>query len=416
MARCPCVTEPARRASARRRHPPARGHPRIDSGGGEVVQAGSLRSARVESLRALAALAVVVAHCWQYSYNFGWASLVPYWHRVIATAGNAGVELFFALSGYLIFRPFARAAFGGGRRIPLGTYVRNRFVRIMPLYWVAVVVLLVTTQHGGTGQQWWRFALMAQNFSTHTLQTVDGPMWSVVVEVQFYVLLPLVTVVLSTVGRGRRSAAAGLLVALGVLSASLQWIYGADPLVDRSLPATFYWFVPGMLLALLQIHWDERRPDWVRSLLGRRDLWLGAGLVVWAGQAWFLTGTAPLIVLASFLTVGAVTLPLADGPAVRLLDVRPLSLVGVVSYSLYMWHVPLVAELVRVPGLSGRFLPLLGVALPVTLAVATASYLVVERPALRLRRTWATTRGDGTPERLGPVVAEPVPELGFERL
>src|SRR3954447_21096105 len=105
--------------------------PRTD----EVVQAGELRSARIESLRALAALGVLLGHLWgQANAHAAGATMDGFGARVLL-GGGFGVWLFFALSGYLLFWPFARAALGDGRRIDLGRYARNRLLRIVPLYY-----------------------------------------------------------------------------------------------------------------------------------------------------------------------------------------------------------------------------------------------------------------------------------------
>src|SRR5579875_3018157 len=185
--------------------------------GAAVVQAGEVRSARIESMRAVAALAVVGAHAWLYSHLFGpdsYSSLP----RRLAAGGGLGVMLFFALTGYLIYRPFARRDFGGGAEVRLATYARNRVLRIVPLYWVAVTFLLLVTQHGGTANQWWRFLTFSESFSLSTAQTVDGPMWSLVVEVHFYLLLPLLAWGLARVSGGSRALAGAWLVALAAPS------------------------------------------------------------------------------------------------------------------------------------------------------------------------------------------------------
>jgi peptidoglycan/LPS O-acetylase OafA/YrhL len=70
----------------------------------------------------------------------------------------------------------------------------------------------------------------------------------------------------------------------------------------------------------------------------------------------------------------------------RALDWRPLAALGVASYSLYLWHQPLLARLELETGLG--FLPLLAVGLPLCAAVAAVTYLTVERPFLRMRRRW----------------------------
>ena len=364
-----------------------------DPGAHEVVQAGARRSARIESLRAVAALAVLVSHVWLYSHRFAPASYASFWRRALA-GGGFGVQLFFALSGFLIFRPFARRDFGDGARIDLRTYARNRAVRILPLYWSAVAILLIFTQAGGSFTQWWRFTTFSESFSTRTAQTVDGPMWSLVVELHFYVLLPLLAWVLGRLCRGRRWPAIACLVMLAVPSVVLSHLDPEPVSVWRfSLPATFYGFVPGMVLALVVIEWQEHRPRWLTGALASANLWLVASAAVWAVTFWRYDLAAPGTAIASFLTVGAVVLPLRHGALVRALDWRPLALVGVASYSLYIWHVPIIEHLYTHATIAS-FPRLLVVAAPAAIAVAALSYAVIEQPALRLRRRWVRAPGE----------------------
>ena len=98
-----------------------------------VEQAGEIRLARVESLRALAALGVLGSHAWGEHHSFTPAAYDGHLDRLVF-GGGYGVYVFFALSGYLLFRPLARAAFGDGERVDLGDYGRNRVLRIVPLY------------------------------------------------------------------------------------------------------------------------------------------------------------------------------------------------------------------------------------------------------------------------------------------
>jgi peptidoglycan/LPS O-acetylase OafA/YrhL len=381
----------------------------LAAAGGALVQAGENRVARIESLRAVAALAVLVSHVFLYSRRFGPTSFDTWLHRSISGGGIFGVQLFFALSGFLIFRPFAERDYGQGGPIDLRSYAWNRAVRILPLYWCAVAVLLVFTQDGGSLTQWLRFTTLTQQFFADTAQTVDGVMWTLVVELHFYLLLPFLATALARVCARRRQRAAVALVLLGAASVALFRL-GPDPEVvwQHSLPATFYGFVPGMLLALLAVGWREQRPTWLRSHLGRADLWLVASIPVWLACFWDYDWDAPLTAVAAFLTVGAVVLPLEPGRVVRALDWRPLALVGVASYSLYIWHVPIIEQLYLRPALTS-FPALLAVATPLALVVAAVSYVLVEHPALRLRRRWAVTspRTGGASEaawtdRLGP--------------
>jgi peptidoglycan/LPS O-acetylase OafA/YrhL len=354
--------------------------PRAAKASGETAsidQAGEQRLARVESLRALAALGVLIGHVWGAHHRFGPFATDSLAARTIF-GGGYGVFVFFALSGYLLYRPLAAATFGG-ERVDLRRYARNRVLRILPLYYVVVVVLLVVKEGGGTLGQWWRFATLTQNFFSSTVVTVDGPMWSLIVEVQFYALLPLVALALAWLGRGSRRNAALILLACGLAGAALRWElinhrHTSDPRVIYSLLATSFFFVPGMLLALVR---EVRLP----GVLGNAGAWLLASVPVWLFVFDDYSRTAWAAV-ASFLVVGAVALPLREGPLVRALDWRPLALIGVASYSLYLWHLPIVDALTPQPLL---------LSVPLSLLVAFASYRFVEAPFLRLRRRWSSS-------------------------
>src|SRR3954454_8715517 len=121
-----------------------------------VQQAGERRAARIESLRALAALGVLLGHAYGWSHH--WQGLFATFSGRLVLSGGFGVFLFFALSGYLLFLPFARAAFGSGGRIDVRRYALNRAVRILPLYYVVIGTYLVIHDEG-VGAKWWRFLL-----------------------------------------------------------------------------------------------------------------------------------------------------------------------------------------------------------------------------------------------------------------
>lgn len=366
-----------------------------------VIQAGQPRLARIESLRAVAALAVVVCHVFAYSHHWAPVIFQGYLHRALM-GGGFGVELFFVLSGYLMYRPFARRDFGGRGPIDLKTYARNRALRILPLYYVAMVVLLVFTQHGGTSEQWWRFSFFAQSFSARTAQTVDGPMWSLVVELQFYVLLPLLAMAVGWVSRHSRGRGIIALLAVGAPSLAMDFV-NPKPFVEWkfSLPEMFFYFIPGMVLAVAQLSIDERRPSWLRGAFARTDTWMLAGTAVWLLIFWNYS-LVPLAGIASVLFLAAVVLPLRPGPLVRLLDVRPLVLVGVASYSLYLWHVPIIEHVYKASWLPTGTVPLIVVAGALSLAAAAVSYTAIERPALRLRGRWENPNSRSTDPQPAP--------------
>src|SRR3954447_3984241 len=357
----------------------------------QIDQAGERRSARVESLRALAALGVLVGHA--YGWSHGWNGVYATFHGRVLLSGGFGVFLFFGLSGYLLFLPFARASFGGGGRIELGRYALNRALRVLPLYYVVIATFLVF-HDDGVRSGWWRFALFLESFSGRTVATVDGPVWSLVVEVQFYVLLPLFAWLVARAARRSLRMASVLVAGLGVaaLVLRLATVTHADtvtPVWRYSLPATCVFFFPGLLLALLRVHLDVRRVDWSgRRLAGSSSLWLLAGATLWLLVAYRYSYDV-LLLPASALLLGACALPLRAEPLLRLLDLRWLAGLGAASYSLYLWHDPIVEALSGAGWMPNGFGPLVLVSIVVCCAIAVASYRVIETPFLRLRRAWS---------------------------
>lgn len=356
-----------------------------------VVQAGETRSSRLESLRGLAALGVVVAHVFGTTVLFGTKTTDTYLHRLLF-AGGFGVSLFFALSGFLLYRPFARRDFGGGHAITLGGYFRNRALRILPLYFAVITILALLIGTSPRLVQWLRFATFTQTFTNDSLYYLDGPTWSLVDEIHFYILLPVIAIVIAWMSRRRLELAAIILAVLGLASLALKFFLvnsnpSASQVIRFSFPVNFVFFVPGMLLALLQVRWSER-PAWLRGPLAMSSLWLVAALALWALVAYDY-GLDAAVLAATFLTIGACVLPLRRGIGVTALEWRPLALLGVISYSVYIWHDPIVGRLPRLPFLTSDFLPQLLVAVPLCIAVGAISYVILEAPWLRLRGRWA---------------------------
>jgi peptidoglycan/LPS O-acetylase OafA/YrhL len=370
-------------------------------GAEQVTQAGEVRSARVESLRALAALAVLGAHVFGQAHAYDPAQTMATLGDRMLLGGGFGVFLFFVLSGYLLYLPFARRDLAGGPDVDLKRYARNRVVRILPLYYAVLAVVLTVGEGGGTARQWLTFGTFSQNLTTDRseLTEVNGVMWSLATEVRFYVVLPLLALAIAWVARRSPRRAALVLVALGLASFVLRYVTFyrearlEEPLLDFSLVSTFMFFAAGMLVAVARVGW-HRAP---RGPLGSSDAWAAASALLWLlvvddyTHGWL---AAP----ASALLVGACVLPLRRGVAVRALAWRPLAAVGVVSYSLYLWHLPIVESFE--PGRAVLF------AVPLALAAAFVSYRVVEEPFLRLRRPWGATAAhheEPAPARHAPV-------------
>lgn len=379
-----------------------------------IEQAGERRSARVESLRALAALAVFVGHAFELSFGNqpGLFSLDSSTKDQLLIGGGLGVFLFFTLSGYLLFLPFLRAQLGTRKRVELKDYARNRVLRILPLYVVVITVLSVVRPFEGQGSDWWRFMLFVQNYSGESITLPNSAVWSLQVEMHYYLVLPLIAFALALVARHSLALTAGVLVLAGGASYklrahgiethdSLGVLYGL-----YSLPGLMYLFISGMLLAVVKVWTERARPAWMsQPVVGWSAVWFGAGLGLYALMATHDIKTAQLfqarlLPVAGFLVVGSAVLPLVSGLQNRALEWRPLAAVGVASYSLYLWHVPIIQVFtgthVRVvngqlayfgDGMSFKLTLLL--AIVIVAPVTAASYLGIERPFLRLRKRWA---------------------------
>ena len=236
----------------------------VDQGGLEAVS-GVDRVASLTGVRAVAALLVVGTHA---AYTTG-----KYTHGFVGllySRMEIGVPIFFALSGYLLFGPWVRAAAGGRQSPPLGRYAWHRVRRIMPAY-VVTVLLAYLIYHFRTagpnpGHSWiglFRNLTLTQiytdNYMFSYLHQGLTQMWSLAVEVAFYVALPILAYLLLVVLCRRQWRPHLLLAGLaGLALVSPAWmvlVHTTHFLPDGArvwLPGYLAWFVGGMLLTVLQ--------------------------------------------------------------------------------------------------------------------------------------------------------------------
>ena len=363
----------------------------------------------IDGMRAVAVLCVVVVHAAFFSDATG-ESL----GGQLLSHLNLGVTIFFVISGFLLYRPFI-AERGGGPPAPAVTdYARRRFLRIFPAYWLALTILVLIPGMTGvvSGEGLLQYSLL------HTLPLAEGggctvafdecglaQTWSLVVELTFYVALPLYVVasrrlVAAVPQRHWLGAELGFLAGMSVLSVLLHFAVETTsmrPVAGGSAVGFAYWFALGMGLAAVSVSFGDRRPgSVVRTLASRPELpWLAAvGLyallcLVLPGSPFiFDRGDAAL----AHIGFGAVALLLMlpavigweEGGAPRALLERPaVAWLGLVSYGIFLWHYPVVLELSEA-GVES-FVPLLAATLAITVPVAAASYYAVERPLLRLK-------------------------------
>lgn len=374
----------------------------------------------LDSLRGIAALSVFFFHL---PFVLGLSDPL----RSYVLQLNAGVAVFFLLSGFLLYRPFARARFRGEPRPALVPYAERRALRLIPAYWVALVFVVLLVGRSGEAQNATAVfsprGLVAyfgflQVYGSSTLLGGISAAWTLCVEAAFYALLPLWALAMRRLAAGSRrrfvqtelAALAGLFAvgAIWTAVAAAHSAPSAAALVDVTrikpwlyvLPGYLDHFALGMALAVLSVASTEaaREPGAVRlidrapwlpwlvalaafALLGRVNHWFDG-----FGARFFTTHELQGL-LALGLLLPAVFGDPRRGRLRRLLSSRPLLWIGLVSYSVYLWHAALLSKLSDLGALDslGR-LGYTALALAVTLAVAAVSFYLVERPSLRLGR------------------------------
>lgn len=356
----------------------------------------------LEGMRGLASVGVLVTHV---AFQTG-AVHDPVIGRVWGRLDLA-VAVFFALSGFLLWRPHAAEVRDLGPRPSGRRYLMSRATRILPAYWVAVILVLwLLPGAGSSATVWWANLTFTQVFVPLTLTEGLTQMWSLSVEVAFYLLLPLVALALG----GLRGASARfripVLLAAGALS--LLWVWLPIPTPDHInhenwLPGYVPWFAAGMVLAELV----AGPRTWVHRLAERRYVTAAIAVVAFGLAATPLAGPETLtdlepwefnnkIVLGTIMSF-ALLAPLVLAPRAehRILG-SPMALaVGRWSYGLFLWHLAVMAIVFPVFGLvpfQGDFVFVLVVTLVLSIAIASVSYALVEVPARDAFHRWEKSR------------------------
>ncbi|WP_157210445.1 acyltransferase family protein [Turneriella parva] len=297
----------------------------------------------LQGLRAIAVIAVLIFHVWPQTFR----------------GGFVGVDVFFVISGFLITSLLIAEHEATGK-VDLPRFWARRFLRLLPAASVVLIAVVVGTliflpkpMWISTGLQVLAAAVYFENWAL-VLQSVDywaqGQLatpvqhfWSLSIEEQFYIFWPPLIAVCGVIAaRGRRGIRFyGTLLVLVITAASLALSVVPDP--ESGSPyfktTTRAWELAlGALLALISHR--QILPRWLRSIFG----WLGLGAIAISvlaiNEAMRFPGYAAL--LPTLGTVLLITCHNAPYSPHRLLALRPLQWVGDLSYSIYLWHWPLV--------------------------------------------------------------------------
>lgn len=366
----------------------------------------STRSPELQGYRGLAALSTVVFHVWQqyYVYDAAGAHAPITNPHLGALISLEVIDLFFVMSAYLLTLSYARAAIDGvDRTRPGRDFLFRRATRILPLYFTAVLLVWSLRNPDLPGD--WRDLVghltFLHVFDQQRIFYTLGPTWSLSLEIAFYLTLVAVgPLAIRACRRLRTRRARVLLCASGCAAlflAPVAWIAYAHHVLGiphTNWPvyfgpqARFGGFAAGMMLAVLLVALGER------GRIGGRGatcvaLSAAAGLYALSyfsepENTWH-TYYHPLAAVLWFALLYA-TLHIRAQSAPRwhaLLNSRWLMGVGLVSYSLYIWHEPLMLLLYDTGALphSQAGFPLAAVfVVAAGVLVATVSYWVVEYP------------------------------------
>jgi peptidoglycan/LPS O-acetylase OafA/YrhL len=323
------------------------------------------------------------------TYSEWFAAADQSWLVIPAYCGHFGVNLFFVISGFILALPFAKRAFNGQAGPDLKSYYLRRVTRIEPPYLLSMIVIfLIHWRQWGEGP---RVVpnLIASLLYSHGLvygreSAINGVAWSLEIEIQFYLLTPLLVLMFRLRNVvARRSLTLALIVGLGMLS---QWvIYPSGSARLRLTLLNFaHYFLTGFLLVDLYLTRWLRGPD-------KRLAWdlatLAGAAAIFAtlnrfGQFYFLLPLMVGLLYAGFF-MGRLSNAFARA--------RWITIIGGMCYTIYLYHILIIsnvmtqtmsmASIIRPFDLDFALQCLM--ILPVVLAVCALLFFFAEKPFMR---------------------------------
>lgn len=384
--------------------------PRVLSTGDEAGTAPEDRRFRpdVEGLRAVAVLLVILYH-----------AAIP---RV--TGGFIGVDVFFVISGFVITGLLLRERTQTGATSILNFYAR-RFRRILPAATLVIGVTVLATylllgyvlgNSVANDGRWaavflsnFHFEAVGTNYFTAKLP--PSPLqnfWSLSVEEQFYVVYPTLFLLIAKV-RGHLSQQAKMVFVLAVVIAASYWFSiaqtAAHPTSAYFSPLTRAWEIALGALVAVGTPWLKRLPSATAALIS----WAGLGAI--ATSAFVFSSQTPYpgslvavpVIGASLVIAGGIVAPRLG--AERVLGLAPFQWTGKRSYSLYLWHWPILILAAEHAGKSSLPLSANVLLLLLAVVVSMASYRFVENPVRHWRLPSRTTVAAGVTTVIVTVLA-----------
>lgn len=373
-----------------------------------------------DGARAFAVVSVMVCHVWLFTGGFGgFTGSLP--NRLVVRLDGA-IAIFFFLSGFLLYRPMIAYRGGGPNSPTVAAYAWRRFLRVYPVYWVALTALAIFPGLVGVfTDKWYTFyslgfyldyadaskaCLGDSGFRCGLPQS-----WTLTVEMTFYLMLPLYAWLTARIARGRslRSWVRAELLLIAGLSAASVLVGALLPSVRDaswfrfSFLSHFLWLGLGLAAAVVSVAYHHRReelPGLLRLAAENPGACWALALAIWVVEvvtivpapftvAPFGPGGYIVLHLVQAIVAVLVLIPVFFGnpnfgvPA-RFLG-HPLMLwLGVLSYGLYLWSVTITVDL-GVGGADAGFGAVLALTFLIAVPLAALSYYLIERPLMVLK-------------------------------
>jgi peptidoglycan/LPS O-acetylase OafA/YrhL len=350
----------------------------------------------MDVLRAFAIICVFLSHLIHNAFpvrEFQFHGLLGYHETLMQTylmflfgPGHLGVVMFFLISGFCIRLSTCRET-----SLNYGKFMWKRLWRIAPPYWLCLGMLVFLgyniPEHGYRSADFSLHAVFLHNVTAQTFGSINGPFWSIALEVQTYAIFPLLLLLILRLGKFRTGLilAAATLLATLVARPSVQGIlheHVVCGLLGRSpLTLWFSWYL-GLVLA------DDH-------LTGKTMKWNSWGLVILVLAVFpamkMVSVLAPVGEVFNSLLVYLIAERLLHVTLPRNGGLRALSLIGMVSYSIYLWFNPIlwvVSQWLISHGVRGFHLLFVGLAVvfPVVIALACLLFRFVETPSIQIGR------------------------------
>ncbi|WP_425339590.1 acyltransferase family protein [Paenibacillus etheri] len=351
----------------------------------------------IDGLRALSVLAVIAYHL-----NLNWAE-----------GGLLGVGIFFVISGYLITDQII-SQWERHRRLNLLDFWVRRLRRLLPamvvmLFVVAIWLLIIEPSRlfGLKGDfisslfyfnNWWLIFHNVSYFESFGPPSPIGHLWSLSIEGQFYILWPIVLIIVMKIARRRGKLIAWIMAcaAVSALAMALIYVPGTDP--SRVYYGTDTRVFALLIGAALAVAWPSQKLNDKVSEPARRvlDIVGGLGLILLLVLFYQVNEFDDLLYRGGFLVISliaAVVIAVLAHPASRLgaiVGCKPLRWIGVRSYSLYIWHFPVI--ILSSPNVNTEESSILRIIIQVAVSflLAALSYKYVEEPIRRgsFNETW----------------------------